>query len=155
MTFYPRDGQRVPEIHDMTTDGQGSNSRLNTARMQGDSTENADRLIRERRAAAATAVSHNDKMQRHYAEMAAVHDAEQRELEDFRAQQKADAERRKRDELHGRWEAEEGQYIAIDRHSDPLEALAETRQSLAEFKQRAEGDELAARIFNRIHAPWL
>ncbi|WP_030782157.1 hypothetical protein [Streptomyces sp. NRRL S-920] len=153
MTFYARDGRPISQSHAMTTAGQGSNSRLNTARMQGNSTENADRLIRERRDAAAASVSHNDKVQQHYAESAAEHEAGQRELERWKAEQKADTESRKRRELGERWQAETD--ITVSRSSDHSEDLAAARESFNNFTQRAEGEELAARIFNRIHAPWL
>ncbi|WP_143626277.1 hypothetical protein [Streptomyces viridosporus] len=89
--------------HDMTTPGDGSTSRLNSARMQQGSTENADRLITERRAES-PAVSHNDMMAEHYAERNAAREAERADVE-----------------------------------------------PPADF----DAEELAARIFNRIHAPWL
>ncbi|WKV72735.1 hypothetical protein AW27_015075 [Streptomyces sp. PCS3-D2] len=92
---------------DITTEGQGSTSRLNTARMQQGSTGNVDRLLTEHRAAS-SAVSHNDMMLSVYEERALKHEAE-------------------------------------------LEAVRAKGEPVAEI----DPEELAARIFNRIHAPWL
>ncbi|MFF6997604.1 hypothetical protein ACFY93_21955 [Streptomyces sp. NPDC008313] len=130
--------------HDMTTPGAGSNSRLNSARMQQGSTENADRLLSERRAGS-SAVSYADV----YEERAARKEAEQRELEAYRAEEKADVERRKRQELGERWQDD----LALEPNSSLTEQLAAARKSHAEFMQRAEGEELAARIVTGILRP--
>ncbi|WP_405892435.1 hypothetical protein OG612_18640 [Streptomyces sp. NBC_01527] len=97
----------MAEFHDMTTPGQGSNSRLNSARMQQGSPDNADRLLAERRTFS-LAGRHNDAMQDVYAERAAAREA----------------------------------------------ALEEVRES-SETPDEIDPEDLAARIFNRIHAPWL
>jgi hypothetical protein len=132
--------------HDMTTPGEGANSRLNSARMHQGSPENADRLLSERRAGS-SAVSYADV----YEERAARKEAEQRELEAYRAEEKAEAERRKREELGERWQSESGH--DVDLNSSLADQLAAARKSHAEFMQRAEGEELAARIATNILRP--
>lgn len=62
----------MAEIHDMTTDGQGSTSRYDTAGGQ-DSAKSASRNFAQRRQqeiSTSPAVSHNDMMQSHYEERA-------------------------------------------------------------------------------------
>ncbi len=134
----------MPLSHDMTTGGQGSNSRANTARWQQGSPTNADRLSAERRPAP-SAVSHSEALAEHYAERAAQKEAEQRELEAWRAEQKAEAVRSKRADMHGRWMADEPSKMSLE----------EARESFTEYQRRAEGEELAVSIFNHHHAPWL
>jgi hypothetical protein len=87
----------------------------------------------------------------HYEERAARKEAEQRELEAWRAEQKADAERCKRAESSKRWEAESGHTVDL---SSSL-TVAAARESRDEFTQRAEGEELAACIITGRLAPWL
>ncbi|MFF7492680.1 hypothetical protein [Streptomyces rubiginosohelvolus] len=66
--------------HDMTTLGQGSNSRLNSAQYQQGSPENADRLLAERRSSSlADSYSHNDAIADHYAERNAQKERDARE----------------------------------------------------------------------------
>ncbi|MEU9652628.1 hypothetical protein AB0E00_27450 [Streptomyces sp. NPDC048110] len=131
---------------DMTTPGAGSNSRLNSAKHQQGSTDNADRLLRERRAGS-SAVSYADV----YEERAARKEAEQSELEALRVQQKTEADRRKREELGERWSADYD--LTVSCHSGPADEIAAARKSLDEFTQRAEGEELAARIVTGILRP--
>ncbi|MFI8437057.1 hypothetical protein ACIGJO_25625 [Streptomyces sp. NPDC079020] len=144
-------------VWDTPDSGQGSNSRLNTARMHQGSTENADRLIAERRRrdmeASWEVSDRNNALLDQYEARALAREAERRELDEWRAEQKAEADRSKRAELGERWQAEAD--ITASRHSDMTDELGAARQSYDQFTQRAEGDELAARIFNRIHTPWL
>lgn len=138
--------------HDMTTLGQGSNSRLNTAQRQQGSPENADRLLAERRNTS-PAGSHSDSLGDQYAERAAAREANRHEHDELLKAEQASRERRKREGLGDRWQAEAD--ITVNRYADPAEELAAARQSLAEFTERAEGEELAARITNSRLAPWL
>ncbi|MGV9728466.1 hypothetical protein ACWDUE_13970 [Streptomyces albogriseolus] len=137
--------------HDMTTPGAGSNSHLNSARMQQGSPENADRLLAERRAGS-RAVSHSDSLADHYAERAAQREAERQEAEEWQAEQKAEAERRKRAETGERWDAASGH--TVDLGSTVADQVTAARQSLDEFTQRAEGEELAAQIIAGQFRPW-
>ncbi|MFE5076905.1 hypothetical protein [Streptomyces halstedii] len=136
--------------------GQGSNSRLNTARMQQGSTENADRLIAERRQRDMEVSwdSHDRKraLQDHYEERALAREAERREFEEWQAEQKTEVDRGKRAELGARWQAETD--LAVTGHSDATEELTTARESYDKFMQRAEGEELAARIVTGILCPW-
>ncbi|MFE5615488.1 hypothetical protein [Streptomyces sp. NPDC056524] len=145
----------MAEFHDMTTGGQGSTSRFETAGQQ-DPTESASRnhAARRRREIAESyaAVSHNDVMQGVYEERAAQKEADQRELEKLRTDEKANAERRKRKELGARWDAEDGH--TVDRDSSLADQLAAARKSHDEFTLRSEGEELAARIAAGVFAPW-
>lgn len=63
----------------MTAEGQGSTSRLNSARMQQGSAENADRLLAERRSAS-SAVSHSDSLAEVYEERAKQKERDQNTL---------------------------------------------------------------------------
>ncbi|MFH9735085.1 hypothetical protein [Streptomyces sp. NPDC017260] len=144
----------MAEAHDMTQGGQGSTSRFNTAGNQ-DPTESASRNLAARRReqiAGMLTPSHNDMMAEHYEERAARKEADQRELEAYRAQQKEDAEWRKREEWRDRWMAsDEARDLTVSPYSDPGEELDAARKRHADFMQRAEGDELAAQIITRAY----
>ncbi|MFG2682589.1 hypothetical protein [Streptomyces sp. NPDC048392] len=115
--------------------------------MQQGSTDNADRLLAERRAGS-SAVGYADV----YEERAARKEAEQRELEAYRAEQKAEVERRTREEMGARWEAEEGH--TVDLNSSLTDQLTAARDSRDEFMRRTGGEELAARITAGTFHPW-
>lgn len=158
MTFYTRDGRTMTEAHDMTTEGQGSNSRLNTARMQQDSPENADRLLAERRAATAAAESHDDKMQEHYAEMAAKRTAERLDASIELGRENYQRERLEARIAQLQFELDDPEPSMNDPHTDgyaSIEAHAAWEERRKARLERSEGEELADRIFSRIHTPWL
>ncbi|MFE9974220.1 hypothetical protein ACFYRD_26520 [Streptomyces hirsutus] len=138
--------------HDMTTPGAGAISRLNTARMQQGSTDNADRLIAERRAAS-SAVSHSDAMQDVYAERSAAREAEQREAEEYRDAVENSHEWRDRHSVGERFDRDNPRpRVGSPDDLDFLKRMAEESAWLKrrdEYLQRAEGEELAARIFRR------
>ncbi|KIX79224.1 hypothetical protein SF12_05695 [Streptomyces sp. MBRL 601] len=142
--------------HDMTTPGQGSNSHLNSARMQQGSSENADRLLAERRSASLTD-SHNDTMAVHYAERNAKREAEQTELAELRRSEAAGAEFRKL------WDSNEiGEFMRDDPKPlgtgdvvEDMHAEAAWRERYENAKNQVEGEELAAKITNSRLAPWL
>ncbi|OCC07524.1 hypothetical protein [Streptomyces sp. PTY087I2] len=161
MTFYSRDGRAGPELHDMTTGGQGSNSRLNSARMQQGSAENADRLLAERRSS--SAVSHSDMAAEHYAERAARKEADQRQAEEDIHWENVRRERDEQNDAVRGFEIEDphphplGLPAPNDPDADLNTAYFETlawEKRREDYLTRAEGEELAARITTGILRPW-
>ncbi|MFC7922214.1 hypothetical protein [Streptomyces cinereoruber] len=85
----------------------------------------------------------------HYAEKAAAREAERREAEEWAAKVKEDRESHKREELARTFWEDEPAPISDPSHPDFLSSMNEARKRLNAHIQRAEGEELAARIFRR------
>ncbi|MFD3536278.1 hypothetical protein [Streptomyces sp. NPDC058664] len=162
MTYYPRDGRPLVNGHDMNTGGRGSTSRGDTAGGQ-DPTDTASRnhaaMRRRQIAESAAAVSHNDMMADHYAERAAAREAEQREAESFRNLAAWSRELESRNEAERRFIADDPEPDVPDTaaadYSERIAAWSEWVARKEQHEIRAEGEDIAARIFNRINAPWL
>ncbi|MFG2815730.1 hypothetical protein [Streptomyces sp. NPDC048410] len=145
----------MAQAWDMTTEGQGSTSRHDTAGGQDPAASAARNHAAQRRQQMAESLrpTHNDLMAEHYAEKAAVREVERREAESYRHSVAWSRDREALHEIEFRFVADDPEpYVPpadADDFSERMTEWSDWTERKAQYATRAEGEELAARIFNR------